>query len=305
MTFRHAIDTASTWQPAMAAVGGVAVPTTLEIAVDSPTDNALDGIYTALNPTQVIIAADQTIFDRGGVPGASEPIQVMIGGEDYFFFSNFVGSLSGIPASGANPASSDFDSIQPTDFQQHHVSQDILPGSSTVFNVAPGGETVAVHCIDNGDGGNGGEEFPTCNGVLGTLVGTDNDDILLGTPGDDVIIGRRGNDRIDGREGNDLICSGAGNDNVFGGAGADDLRGGAGDDILKGNEDNDVLHGGLGNDDLRGNAGNDTLRGDAGNDTLSGGEDDDDLRGGTGRDDCKGGPGIDKAQGCENVFSVP
>lgn len=298
ITFRHTIDRAATWQPAIFAV--VAVPTTVEIEVDSLTDDTLDGVYTPINPTQIAIGAGPAIYGRGGVPGASEPIFVTIGGEDYFFFSNAVGALSRVPVAGANPAPSDFRPIRTNAFEQHHFGQEDGAGGRLVFNIVPGGGATAVQCTNGNDG-----SIPTCNGVPGTVVGTDFDDVLTGTSGDDVIIGRKGDDRINGGAGNDLICGDAGNDNIAGGAGGDDMSGGAGDDVLKGNDDDDILRGGRGNDDLRGNAGEDTLRGDAGDDTLSAGEGDDDLRGGAGQDRCKGGPGNDKAQSCESISSVP
>jgi len=90
-----------------------------------------------------------------------------------------------------------------------------------------------------------------CNGVLATIVGTDDDNQLFGTSGDDVIVGAKGNDVIYGNGGNDLIC---------GNSGADELYGGAG---------NDTIYGGNGKDLIVGGAGNDTMIGDQGIDTAS------------------------------------
>ncbi|MEM7114097.1 MAG: hypothetical protein AAF614_16805 [Chloroflexota bacterium] len=147
-------------------------------------------------------------------------------------------------------------------------------------------------------------ETPTfaCAGMVATIVGTPQADILQGTPGDDVIVGRGGNDIINGLGGNDIICGGRGNDIIRGNEGNDELRGGRGndslyggrgDDLLRGRRGNDVLHGGRGSDVLRGGRGNDTLWGNNGHDILRGGQDNDVLMGNSGNDTLYGRRGND------------
>ena len=52
----------------------------------------------------------------------------------------------------------------------------------------------------------------TCDGVRGTIVGTNGPDEINGTSGRDVIVAKKGNDDIEGKGGNDLICAGPGRD---------------------------------------------------------------------------------------------
>jgi Ca2+-binding RTX toxin-like protein len=132
------------------------------------------------------------------------------------------------------------------------------------------------------------EFTPTCNGVLATIIGTDDDEILLGTEEDDVIVGLGGSDIIRGLGGNDTICGGAGDDVLFG-----DL----GSDRLLGEDGNDIIHGGDGPDLLSGGGGHDVLLGEADNDVLIGGDDDDALHGGPGDDQLIGGGGTDMLRG--------
>jgi len=120
-----------------------------------------------------------------------------------------------------------------------------------------------------------------CNGLLATIVGTDQNDTIMGTEGDDVIVALKGNDTVFGLGGDDTICGNQGNDTINGGKGDDHLRGGNGNDTISGNRGNDTLRGRKGNDSLHGGRGDDSIRGDEGNDT------------------CSGGNGLDSDQECE------
>jgi Ca2+-binding RTX toxin-like protein len=110
--------------------------------------------------------------------------------------------------------------------------------------------------------------IPKCHGLVATLVGTNNDDVLDGTKHADVIVGRGGADTIDGKGGGDTICAGSGKDTVFGGPGGD------------------TVYGGTGNDHVKGGSGHDSLFGEEGmHDRLIGGKGDDHADGGPGGDD--------------------
>lgn len=86
----------------------------------------------------------------------------------------------------------------------------------------------------------------TCGGLVPSLLGTPDDDIVIGTPGRDVIAVRTGNDIVDGAGGDDVICGAAGTDLLLGGPGAD---------IVHGNRDDDFVSGGAGVDHLFGEEG--------------------------------------------------
>jgi predicted extracellular nuclease len=89
-----------------------------------------------------------------------------------------------------------------------------------------------------------------CNGLLPTIRGTADDDLIIGGLGRDVIMGLGGDDVVLDVLGNDVICGGTGNDTVFGGVGDDVLLGGYGDDRLSGDPGKDTLIGGPGTDRL-------------------------------------------------------
>jgi len=97
-----------------------------------------------------------------------------------------------------------------------------------------------------------------CNGLLPTIKGTGDDEVLIGTKEIDVIMGLGGNDIIDGSNAGDVICGGAGNDTVNGANGDDHVNGGFGDDTVLGGNGNDTLIGGPGTDALDGGRGEDT-----------------------------------------------
>lgn len=141
-----------------------------------------------------------------------------------------------------------------------------------------------------------GVDFP-CDGLQGTIVGTDGNDVLLGTAGNDVVVGLGGDDVIYGFAGHDAICGGPGNDLIWGGSGRDRLFGEVGDDLLWGGDGADRLVGGPGRDVLAGGAGNDQIVGEEGDDVLHGGYGVDRLVGGPGRDILFGGPGNDRLSG--------
>lgn len=121
---------------------------------------------------------------------------------------------------------------------------------------------------------------PDCEGVDGTVVGTEGDDTLTGTEHRDVFVALGGNDVVLALGGNDLICGSIGNDNLRGMGGTDVLRGAPGDDAIRGGD---------GGDDVGGSVGRDRLFGGSGPDRL---------RGGPGRDHCRGGFGHDVKQSC-------
>lgn len=162
----------------------------------------------------------------------------------------------------------------------------------------------------------------SCDGMIPTIVGTTQRDVIYGTFGDDVIHGADGKDYIDGRGGDDVLCGGDGddvlegkggddklighfgNDRLFGHAGHDIVSGNEGDDTVRGNGGNDILSGGAGDDRVVGDAGNDTMEGNAGDDRLYGGLADDSLDGGDGTDVCDGSGGIDSVENCERVIDA-
>jgi Ca2+-binding RTX toxin-like protein len=76
------------------------------------------------------------------------------------------------------------------------------------------------------------ETTPTCAGLVATIFGTPESDLLLGTGGNDVIQGHDGDDVIYGFGGHDVICGGSGSDVLLGGDGNDKLYGGPGRDTL-------------------------------------------------------------------------
>lgn len=94
-----------------------------------------------------------------------------------------------------------------------------------------------------------------CNGLVTTMVGTPQNDVLVGTEGPDVIAGFSGNDRISGLEGDDVICGNGGADRLWGGPGNNVLLGEAGNDLLFGNPHDDTLDGGDDVDECNGGAG--------------------------------------------------
>lgn len=100
-------------------------------------------------------------------------------------------------------------------------------------------------------------EQPTCDGLVATMVGTEEGELILGTDGDDVIVALGGQDTVRAGAGNDVVCGGDGGDVLEGGPGADRLFG----------ELEDTSH-----DDGPGLKG-DTLRGGPGDDHLDGGDD--------------------------------
>jgi len=107
--------------------------------------------------------------------------------------------------------------------------------------------------------------IPTCGGLVATLVGTNNDDVLNGTKHPDVIVARGGADTIYGKGGGDIICAGSGKDTVFGGRGGDTVYGGDGSDHVKGGSGHDTLYGENGRHDrLIGGKGNDWADGGPG-----------------------------------------
>ena len=168
-----------------------------------------------------------------------------------------------------------------------------------------------------------------CNGLVATLTGTPNADVITGTDQDDVILGLGGSDAIDAGEGEDTICAGDGNDSISGGGGTDSISGGMGDDFLGGGPGSDTAHfpaasttvnltqgtafssvegvdtlssienarGSNEADTLIGNSNKNKLEGMGGSDTLRGLLSADTLIGSTGSDVLEGGPGTDTLDG--------
>jgi Ca2+-binding RTX toxin-like protein len=125
----------------------------------------------------------------------------------------------------------------------------------------------------------------SCFGLVTTIDGTANNDVITGTSGPDVINGLEGDDIIKGLGGDDVICGGPGNDIIYGDAGNDVLFGDYIVDYETDNYDANAITGG--HDKLYGGGGEDSLVGDyietgPGNDKVTGGNDE--LYGGYGND---------------------
>ncbi len=182
---------------------------------------------------------------------------------------------------------------------------------------------------------------PACLGVVATIIGTPDPEVINGTAGNDVILAGNGDDTVNGLGGNDIICGGNGNDTINGGDGNDLLDGGPGNDALRGEAGVDTVSyasataavtasltanagsGGGGadtfvlvenvtgsafHDVLVGNAGANVLLGQNGNDRLDGVAGNDDLQGGNGDDLLTGRLGNDRYHGGAGIdtanFSV-
>jgi len=138
------------------------------------------------------------------------------------------------------------------------------------------------------------------NPYMGTLRGTDDDDVMVGTDGRDFIYGRDGDDLICALGGNDNVDGDDDEDTIFGGAGNDNLDGEGDVDTIFGEGGDDTIEGGYGDDFICGGEGNDTLEGEAGNDQISGGDGtNDNLDGGTDSDICRG----ENVVNCEDTSS--
>lgn len=143
----------------------------------------------------------------------------------------------------------------------------------------------------------------SCFGLVPTIVGTDDGEVIEGTEHRDVIVGLGGRDYISGHGGDDVICAGAGpagvyeHETISGGAGDDLVHGGVGRDDIYGNEGRDRLFGGKGSDLVSGNQGRDLVSGGADIDLIGGCENADLLYGGGHRDYIFGGSGDDQLRG--------
>ncbi|MEG4054460.1 MULTISPECIES: cadherin-like domain-containing protein, partial [unclassified Microcoleus] len=146
--------------------------------------------------------------------------------------------------------------------------------------------------IDDLDDGSGIEP--------GTVVGSDDDDVIVATGDQDKIFGKKGKDRIKGNRGKkNQTYGGKDDDDCEGGDDDDEVRGDRGNDTVKGGQGNDKVNGGKDNDSLFGGTGNDTCEGDDGDDWANGNEGDDDVKGGAGSDTVYGGKGNDDCEGDE------
>ena len=109
-------------------------------------------------------------------------------------------------------------------------------------------------------GKTGGPEQDIIHSDIGTLVGSNGNDVLIGNNLANQIVGvapagtagvkpgPAGNDALVGNGGNDLLLGAEGNDFEFGGAGNDLLLGVAGNDFLVGQAGADNFNAGEGND---------------------------------------------------------
>ena len=102
------------------------------------------------------------------------------------------------------------------------VTVDLGQASGVVQNIAPGA-TLAI------------------NGVIETLIGTQQNDVLSGSGGADFLAGLGGDDRIQGQAGHDVLFGGKGDDDLNGGSGLDILVGGLGADRLNSGSGEDIL----------------------------------------------------------------
>jgi serralysin len=102
------------------------------------------------------------------------------------------------------------------------VTVDLGQTTGVVQNIAPGA-TLAI------------------NGVIETLIGTQQNDVLSGSGGADILVGLGGNDRLQGQAGNDVLLGGKGDDDLNGGSGLDILVGGLGTDRLNSGSGEDIL----------------------------------------------------------------
>ncbi|MCR6031367.1 hypothetical protein GGQ22_07895 [Nocardioides sp. zg-579] len=106
-----------------------------------------------------------------------------------------------------------------------------------------------------GPAGAAGEPDPppvTCDGLVATIVGTEDGETLVGTDGDDVIAALGGADRVEAGAGDDVVCGGDRADVLEGGPGADRLFGEREDTDPDVDLAGDVLVGGPGDDHLDG-----------------------------------------------------
>lgn len=185
--------------------------------------------------------------------------------------------------------------------------------SFTYNNLSPGDHTIAAYATRGAgrepillgsetftisdDGGDDPEVPPRCDGLVPSIVGTANGEVIYGTSADDVIWAGAGDDTVYGGGGNDVICGAAGNDRLFGGPGDDDVFAGPGFDDVYGSDGRDRLFGGSEADDMWGGAGEDQLYGGSETDSLVGGPGDDELFGGPGVDALFGGADNDRLNG--------
>lgn len=151
--------------------------------------------------------------------------------------------------------------------------------------------------------------WPTCNGLRPTHVGSHGDDTIVGTNGDDVILARSGNDTIHLGLGNDVVCAGRGNDMIITNEeGAKFISGGPGSDTISaeampGSFFIDLSAGGYSTDmaeatftsieNAIGSFSESTLLGDDGPNRLHGGPGQDIIVGGGGNDKLFGYDGAD------------
>jgi Ca2+-binding RTX toxin-like protein len=109
-------------------------------------------------------------------------------------------------------------------------------------------------------GRTGGAERDILHDDIGTLVGSNGNDVLLGNNLNNTIVGvaPAGTAGVrPGPAGNDVFSGGGGADFLLGAEGNDYMSGGDGADVILGNDGNDVLAGGFGADTLSSGAGDD------------------------------------------------
>ncbi|MEG4395264.1 DUF4347 domain-containing protein [Microcoleus sp. BROC3] len=149
--------------------------------------------------------------------------------------------------------------------------------------------------------------------AAGSIIATEQGDLIFGNDTGDIIGGGSGNDSIFAGKANDLAVGGKDNDMIWGELGSDTIVGDEGDDSLYGGLQNqlvsdvdgrDLLFGGDGNDFQGGGESSDSLGGGFGNDTVRGGKDDDCVHGDAGDDLIYGDDGTDILCGDEGNDTI-
>ncbi len=128
----------------------------------------------------------------------------------------------------------------------------VVQGGLTVVDRGTNGVTATLPADGQtaGGGTTGGPELDTIHDDIGTLVGSNGNDVLTGSPRNDILTGVA-------PAGTPGIAPGPpGNDALSGGDGVDLLLGGTGDDILNGGPSVDVMSAGPGADRVEARDGN-------------------------------------------------
>lgn len=128
----------------------------------------------------------------------------------------------------------------------------VVQGGLTVVDRGTDGVTASLPADGQTSSGGktGGPEQDTIHDDIGTLVGSNGDDVLTGSPGNDTIVGVA-------PAGTPGVAPGpSGNDKLYGGDGVDILLGAEGNDLLQGDGGSDVISAGAGDDRVEARDGN-------------------------------------------------